>query len=105
MGSGRSTSTRSSTTGRSGCRTCDYGGATTTPRLLRTVVVLLLNGSNRRPLGTAAFLVVFLLLQLLLLEVLRDLGIAEAYLSLLLGRDRRFRNGRRYTTQWRMILQ
>lgn len=46
----------------------------------------------------------FLLLQLLLLEVLRDLGIAETYLSLLLA-WRWLRNGNRYATQRRMILQ
>lgn len=98
---GSSSCTSSAATGRSGCR--DYGGATS--RLLRTVVVLFLNDSSWR-LGTATtFLVVFLLLHLLLLEVLRDLGVAEPYLSLLLGRDRRFRNGYRDTTQWRMILQ
>lgn len=48
---------------------------------------------------------VFLLLQLLLLEVLRDLGVAEAYLRLLLGRGGRFRDGYRNATQRRMILQ
>lgn len=97
-------SSGSATTGRGGCRTCDYGGATS-PRLLRRAVVLLLNGCGGRFGSSASFRVVFLLLQLLLLEVLRDLGVAEAYLRLLLGRGGRFRNGNRNATQRRMILQ
>lgn len=100
-----SSSTSSATTGRSVCRTCDYGGATS-PRLLRrAIVVLLLNGCGGRFGGSASFRVVFLFLQLLLLEVLRDLGVAEAYLRLLLGRGGRFRDGYRNATQRRMILQ
>lgn len=97
-------SSGSATTGRGGCRTCDYGGATS-PRLLRRAVVLLLNGCGGRFGSSASFRVVFLFLQLLLLEVLRDLGVAEAYLRLLLGRGGRFRDGYRNATQRRMILQ
>lgn len=103
MGS-RST-TSSAATSCNGCRTCD--DSTGARLLLRAVVTLLLYGNSRRGdhLGSAFLVVTFLLLQLLLLEVLRDLGIAEAYLSLLLDCGGWFRNGHRDATQRWMILQ